>query len=67
MGLMCSIPEAPKNRANKLRVLKAANDNYVVEFAHVEGSDVQYISKHEGVCPRRLKAVVTEQTGYHIN
>jgi len=68
MGFMCSLPITPKNKANKLRVLKkSANDSlYVVEFAHVEGSNVTYISKHEDVCERKLQKLFTEQTGLHI-
>lgn len=62
-GLICSLPNAPKNHANSMRVLVQDENHYIVEFAEINNNQVNHISRHENVSRTHLKKVFTEQTG----
>lgn len=66
-GLQFSLPQRLcTNKANKARVILAADDTYTLEFFSIRGVNVKAISEHAMVYADNLAALFTEQTGLAV-
>lgn len=60
-------PKAPKNKSNAVKIILNHTDTYDVIFYAIRGTNLNEVSKHDGIGAENLKELFQKETGLYLS